>query len=179
MVYVALLRGINVGGHNKVEMSRLKAVFEQVGAQSVATYINSGNVVFQDSTHTPAELTKKLEAAIEEEFGFAVKVLLRSKKQIEDIVRVLPDSWVNDATTKCDIMFLWEHVAGEKILDQLAIKPEIDEVKYAGDAVLWRVDKKYVTKSGMMKLVGTELYKHMTIRNCNTVRKLFAIMKEL
>lgn len=178
MIYVALLRGINVGGNNKVEMPRLKAVFEQAGMQSVVTYINSGNVVFQDDTHMPIELMKKLEAAIEKEFGFAVKVLLRSKKQIEDIVRTLPDSWVNDATAKCDVMFLWEHVAGEKVLEQLVIKPEIDEVKYAGDAILWRVDKKYVTRSGLMRIAGSELYKHMTIRNCNTVRKLALLMSK-
>lgn len=178
MTYVALLRGINVGGNNKVEMPRLKMVFEQAGMQSVVTYINSGNVIFHDDAHAPAALMQKLETAIEKEFGFAVKVLLRSKNQIEDIIRALPDSWVNDAATKCDVMFLWEHVAGEKVLEQLTIKSDIDEVKYAGDAILWRVDKKYVTKSGMMKIVGTELYKHMTIRNCNTVRKLWNLMKE-
>lgn len=178
MIYVALLRGINVGGNNKVEMPRLKVVFEQTGMQSVVTYINSGNVVFQDAAHTPAELMKLLETAIEKEFGFAVKVLLRSEKQIEDIVHTLPDSWVNDATAKCDVMFLWEHVAGEKVLEQLVIKPEIDEVKYAGDAILWRADKKHVTRSGLMKVAGTDLYKHMTIRNCNTVRKILHLMKE-
>lgn len=178
MIYVALLRGINVGGNNKVEMPRLKAVFEQAGMRSVVTYINSGNVIFQDDMHAPAELMKKLEAAIEKEFGFAVKVLLRNKKQLEDIVRTLPDSWVNDANAKCDVMFLWEEVADKKVLEQLTIKPEIDEVTYAGDAILWRADKKHLTRSGLMRIAGTELYKHMTVRNCNTVRKLLNLMKE-
>lgn len=179
MIYVALLRGINVGGNNKVDMKQLKALFERVGLQSVKTYINSGNVIFQDSTYTPKVLSSLLEAEIEKEYGFAVKVLVRTFKDIENIVTTLPDSWVNDATMKCDVMFLWEGFDTPKVLDQLIIKPNIDDVKYVPGAILWRVDKKLVTKSGMMKIVGTDVYKHMTVRNCNTVRKLYGLMQEV
>ncbi len=80
---------------------------------------------------------------------------------------------------KCDIMFLWEHMDKPNILKQLTIKPEIEEVKYVSGAILWRVDRTSVTKSGMMKLVGTELYRHMTIRNCNTTRKLLELMNKI
>lgn len=176
MKYVALLRGINVGGNRRVEMKRLKVAFERVGMENVTTYINSGNVVFDNSVQSVAGTTKILETAIEEEFGFFVKVLVRDKSNIDTIAKALPSSWVNDDTMKCDAMFLWEKIATREVMNQLTIKPEIDDVKYVESTILWRVDRQDVTRSGMMKLVGTDLYAHMTIRNCNTLRKLAALM---
>lgn len=176
MVYVALLRGINVGGNNKIAMQQLRVAFEQVGMQSVTTYINSGNVIFVDTSHQPKELVKKLEAIIEKTFGFAIKVLVRDINNIQAIVNALPELWKNDSTMKCDVMFLWEAVANPTVIKQLTIKPEIDNVRYVAGALIWGVDRKNVTRSGIMKLVGTDLYRHMTIRNCNTARKLLERM---
>lgn len=176
MKYVALLRGINVGGNNKVEMKRLKETFETVGTTDVVTYINSGNIIFTDTTHSAKELVTLLEKAILKDFGFAVKVLVRDANNIHKVVKALPSDWKNDATMKCDVMFLWEKYDDKGVLDELTIKPGLDDVKYVDGAILWRVDKKNVTRSGMMKMVGTDLYKHMTIRNCNTARKLAALL---
>ena len=178
MKYVALLRGINVGGNNKVDMKQLKSAFEQAGMQSVRTYINSGNILFEHSETSKIALADQLEGVIEADFGFAVKVLVRSQADIRAITDELPDSWVNDASMKCDVMFLWEKVATDAVLQQVTIKPDIDSVKYVAGTILWSVDKKNVTRSGLMKLVGTDLYKHMTIRNCNTLRKIASMMNE-
>lgn len=177
MVYLALLRGINVGGNNKVDMKQLKVAFEEAGMTNVRTYINSGNIIFETKTTALPSLTSKLESVIESNFGFHVKVLLITFGTIETVVKALPDTWLNDSTMKCDIMFLWEHVNKPAVLDELRIKPEIEDVQYVAGAIIWRVDRKNVTKSGIARLVGTDLYKHMTIRNCNTVRKLYALMQ--
>jgi uncharacterized protein (DUF1697 family) len=177
MKYVALLRGINVGGNNKINMKQLKVAFEEVGMSNVSTYINSGNVLFSDDTHTNQELVKLLEAAITKTFSLSIKVLVRDLDNIKAVAKALPDTWKNDDTMKCDIMFLWESVDNPEVLKQLTIKPEIDEVKYVAGTILWRVDRENVTKSGLMKLVGTTIYAHMTIRNCNTVRKLLELMQ--
>lgn len=177
MIYVALLRGINVGGNNKVEMKRLKETFERVGLSGIKTYINSGNVIFSDNSREQKELADSLEKAIEEDFGFAIQLLLRSVDNIQTVVDAMPESWVNDATMKCDVMFLWEDVDSPRILDQLVIKPEMEDVKYMPGALIWRVDRPSITRSGMMRLVSSELYKKMTIRNCNTARKLLLLMK--
>ena len=64
MVYVALLRGVNVGGKNKMEMARLKATFEAAGMKDVTTYINSGNVIFSDNRRKPTTITKKIAAVV-------------------------------------------------------------------------------------------------------------------
>lgn len=176
MVYVALLRGINVGGKNKVDMKQLKAAFEEAGMSDVRTYINSGNVIFSSGNRTRAHLVLPLEKAITKRFGFTVPVLLRDVKNMRAIGKAIPNDWMNDSATKCDVMFLWDDVARPSVLKELQIKPEIDEVRYASGALIWRVDKQNVTRSGMMKLVGTPLYKRMTIRNVNTTRKLLELM---
>ncbi len=178
MTYVALLRGINVGGHRKVDMKQLKATFENAGMNDVQTYINSGNVIFRTDAADMAQLVDVLESAIQSAFGFPVMVVLRSADNIRKVVDALPESWVNGKDAKCDVMFLSEEVDSEEILEQLTIKPGIDDVKYVPGAVLWHVDRSKVTRSGMNKIIGTKLYAKMTIRNCNTVRKLDSLMNK-
>lgn len=171
MKYVALLRGINVGGNNKIDMKKLVTAMSGAGFDEVSTYINSGNIFF--SANDPeAKLTAKLEHLIKNEFGLDIKVLLRNKDIIDELTRSIPPEWTNGNEMKCDVMFLWDNFDDKSILEELTIKPEIDEVKYVHGALIWRVDRKNVTKSGMMKIVGTEIYRNMTVRNCNTVRKI-------
>ena len=177
MVYVALLRGINVGGKNKVDMKRLKGVFEEAGMTSVRTYINSGNVIFSSTIRARARLVGLLEKAVASRFGFKIDVVVRDIKSMRAVVDAMPSHWTNDKTMKCDVMFLWDEVARPSILKQLQFKPEMEDVRYASGALIWRVDRQNVTRSGMMKLVGTPLYKRMTIRNCNTARKLLQLME--
>jgi uncharacterized protein (DUF1697 family) len=177
MRYVALLRGINVGGKSKVEMARLKKVCEDLGFNDVLTYINSGNVIFT-TTGTKESLTKKIEQAIEHEFHIPVKVTLRTLKDIQTLDDMVPTSWVNNESMKTDIMFLWKPFDSKKVLDMVTIKPDIDEVVYTKGTLIWRVDRKHITKSGLLKIIGTELYKHMTVRNVNTLRKLRALMEQ-
>ncbi len=178
-IYVALLRGINVGGNNKVSMQTLKEVFEKAGMESVITYINSGNVIFKSKLSDPHKISEILEAAIHHQFKFNIKVVIKEMRTIKKIVETLPDSWKNDAEMKCDVMFLWNEVDKKEVIEDLTINSDIDNVKYVEGAVLWMVDKKNVTRSGIMKLVGTKLYSQMTIRNCNTARKIYSLMEGL
>ena len=179
MIYVALLRGINVGGNNKIHMKLLKETFERLGMESVITYINSGNVVFVDMKHSKEEITKILEEAIFMDFQLNIKVLLRSINDFEIMMKIIPESWKNDKRMRSDVLFLWEEIDRETLLDELKIKPQIDTVLYVPGAVLWTIDKSNITKSALNKLIGTGIYKKMTVRNVNTTRKLYKIMKEL
>ncbi len=179
MIYVALLRGINVGGKNKVDMKILKETFLRVGMKSVVTYINSGNVVFVEEGHTRAQISSLLEKAIFDDFQLEIKVLIRSIEDFEVIMKTLPDFWKNDKDMKSDVLFLWEEIDKETINTSLTIKQDIDMVLFTSGEVLWSVSKENVTRSGLMKVVGTGLYKKMTVRNVNTTRKIYEIMKEL
>lgn len=145
--------------------------------KSVRTYINSGNVIFSSSIRSKRQLSALLENAIVETFALEIPVLIRDIKSIRAVVEALPASWVNDKTTKCDVMFLWEDIDRPSIVSDLMIKPGLDDVRYESGALIWRVDGDKVTRSGLMKLAGTPLYKRMTIRNCNTARKLLELME--
>ncbi len=196
MVYVALLRGINVGGNNKVDMKRLKLAFELAGMQQVVTYINSGNIVFSWKDTEAAEATAAesrspeqkqerkhklagiLEDVILREFNLPIRVVIRSLEDIRGVIRHLPETWTNDDTMRSDVLFLWAEADAPEVLDELKFKPEIDRVLYAPDAVLWSVDRTNATRSGMQKLIGTKLYALMTVRNVNTTRKIHQLMEE-
>ncbi|HSX44077.1 MAG TPA: DUF1697 domain-containing protein [Candidatus Saccharimonadales bacterium] len=174
--YVALLRGINVGGKAKVEMPRLKTTFERIGLEQVSTYINSGNVIFR-SEEDPKKLVVKIETEIKKNFGLVVPVVIRSLKKIQAINSALPASWLNNTEVRTDILFLWEDVATPDVMNQIATKPKIDNVKYIDGTILWHVSRQNQTKSGLLKILGTPLYKRISIRNANTVRKLGDLME--
>lgn len=157
-------------------MVRLKGVFEKLGFSNVRTYINSGNVLFDTSKQSLTQLADSVEKVIHVEFGFEVRVVIRDFADLIKLEKSIPATWVNDATMKTDIMFLSESHDKKEILDQLTIKTDIDDVVYYPGTIVWRVDKQNVTRSGLMKLVGTDLYKHMTIRNVNTLRKLVSML---
>lgn len=178
MEYVALLRGINVGGKNKIDMNMLKQTFENAGMEDVVTYINSGNIIFSAGEGKSSELSRILEGAILQDFDLQIKVLLRNMEEFEKVMNVLPDTWKNDKEIKSDVVFLWEDIDDESLMERLKIRPEIDTVKYVPGVLLWSVERKNSGKSGLSKVVGTELYKQMTIRNVNTVRKIYDLMKK-
>ena len=177
MKYVALLRAVNVGGHGKIGMGELRAVVEASGMTSVRTYINSGNVVFETHLRGDQRIAEVLEAAIEKRFGLAIRVLVRDVDEIASVVDAVPPNWANDEATKCDVYFLWDDVDGPSILERLDFDPEMEDVRYTPGAVLRRVDRKDAARSHMTKVVGTPLYQRMTIRNCNTARRLLELMR--
>ena len=179
MIYVALLRGINVGGNSKVQMPKLKTTFERLGFTKVVTYINSGNVIFCDDTKTLNHMILDTEKAIVEDFGFAVRVVIRGINNIKKINDAIPNSWTNDSDQKTDVMFLWDEINSPEIINSIAVKPDIETIKYTNGVLLWNIARKNVTKGGVIKLNKSELYKKMTIRNVNTVRKLLELMKSV
>lgn len=176
-IHVGLLRGINVGGKNTVAMRELKVVFEQVRMRSVRTYINSGNVVFATRARSRASLAARLEKAVAAHFDLDVKVLVRDLDGMRALVQAMPPDWVNDQTMKCDVLFLRDEVDEPEIIDVLTTRPGIDHVRYVPGAVLWMVDRKHVTRSGMARIVGNPVYQQVTVRNANTARKLLELME--
>lgn len=174
--YIALLRGINVGGNNKIEMKKLKEVFEKSLFKNVLTYINSGNVIFESEERDEHRLRQKIEAILEENFGFKVRVVIRRANDIEKIDRAIPKDWQNDSKQKTDILFLWEEFDKKETLNLIKKVPGIDNLLYTSGAIVWNVDRKNYSKSGMNDFIGTVVYKNMTARNVNTVRKLARLM---
>ncbi|MFD0589508.1 DUF1697 domain-containing protein [Paenibacillus sp. GCM10027627] len=177
MVFVALLRGINVGGNNKIDMKLLKATFERSGMNNVVTYINTGNIIFSNESDSPAELSSILEKAILEDFGLSIKVLIRSKTNIEKIMASLPENWSNDQSMRSDVLYLWDEINTKTVMEQLPFREGIDRAIYVPGAVLWSYDRENAGKSGLNKVVGSKFYSFITIRNVNTARKIYALMQ--
>jgi uncharacterized protein (DUF1697 family) len=168
MKYLALLRGINVGGNNKVEMSKLKKVFESLGYTDVATYINSGNVIFTSNSDN----FSSVEPALEKAFGFKIKTIFHDAKNIQMICKKVPNEWVNNATQKTDVIFLWDEYDNKNSLKLIKTTPNVDTLLYVPGAIVWNLNREHIKQSSMHKFIGTDIYKNMTARNINTVRKL-------
>lgn len=172
MTYIAFLRGVNVGGNSIVSMAAIKEALVALGLSEVRTYINSGNVIFSTRSSTTKPLTARVEKALEQHTGIAIKVLLMDHKTLKKMVDAIPRHWVDDKTMRTYVLLLWKELDDRTILDRLPTKPGVDEVKYTPGAVVWRVDRENVSKSRMNRMVGTPLYKKITIRSANTMRKL-------
>lgn len=171
MNYVALLRGINVGGNKKVEMKKLKAVFEQHGCTKVSTYINSGNVIFTASL-SKAVLMEQVSKWIEEAFGFEVSTLIKTHQEMKEIAAAIPADWNNDEVHRSDVAYLFPAIDSPRVINELPFIKEYIDVRYVHGALYWRSARPDVMKSRMNKLIGHRLYKDMTMRNVNTARYL-------
>lgn len=174
--YVALLRGINVGGNNKIEMTKLKTSFEKLGHQHVTTYINSGNVIFTTRKSNIERIATEIENVIRCDFGLNIPVVIRDQQNIEKICKKIPVNWTNDAEHKTDIMFLWSEYVSRSTLRLIDTNPAVDTLLYVNGAIVWHLKKENYSKSKLNDLIGTKLYKNMTVRNVNTVRKLCELM---
>jgi uncharacterized protein (DUF1697 family) len=106
--YIALFRGINVGGRNKLPMRELTEVLETVGLDAVKTYIQSGNVVFQTHQSNLAELAEQITAAIEISHGFAPKILILSSRELEEAIAVNPFPEAEEHPKTLHLFFLDE-----------------------------------------------------------------------
>lgn len=176
MKYVALLRGINVGGNSTVDMQRLKKCFESLGYENVRTYINSGNVIFDTVEKKLTEHVDAIEKNLKQTFDFDIHLVVRDQKNIERLCEAIPAMWTNGTEQKTDVLFLWEEYDSRKSLKLIHANPSVDALVYVAGAIVWNLHRSNYAKSGMSKLLSTELYKKMTARNVNTVRKLAALM---
>lgn len=177
MKYVALLRGINVGGNNKVSMTDLRLAMEQSGFLDVTTYINSGNVLFSSDEQDIQMLRTTCERIIRNCSGVTTTALVISEQKFVSIAKAIDPKATNDSQMRCDVLFLWDAIDQAQIINQLPLRPAIDTVTYVPGAIIWSIDRQNVTRSGLSKMIGTTLYTQMTIRNCNTVRKLAALLE--
>ena len=171
MKFIALLRGINAGRNRRVEMKKLKMVFEMLGCANVLTYINSGNVFFE-SIMAQTAIQHKIEKALKNEFGFEIPTLVKTEKEMQQIAKAIPATWQNDTEQRTDVAYLFREMDSKKIINQLPVNKEFIDVRYVKGAVFWNVNRKNYNKSHLNKLIGHEIYQFMTVRNINTARFL-------
>jgi uncharacterized protein (DUF1697 family) len=176
--FVALLRGINVGGNNMIRMNSLRSSFERMGFKDVSTYINSGNIIFKTKEEDARRLESDVEKMLRKEYELDCKVVVRSFAEIARLIKSLPKTWGGDPEWKYNVIFLRHSIDSQKILEGFHPRPDIEEVTYYPGTLLWRARAKDVTRSAMVKLPGQKIYQEMTVRNLNTTKKLFELMKK-
>ena len=178
--YVALLRGINVGGKNIIKMTVLKTCFEELGFKNVGTYIQSGNVLFSAAGSDQARLTKRIEEALSQTFNYQSRVVVRSHKQMKEIVAKAPKGFGSDpATYRYDVIFLKDPLTAAKAMESVRTKEGVDQA-FKGNGVLYfsRLISK-ASQSHLIRVIAMPVYQSMTIRNWNTTTKLLNLMEKL
>ncbi|HRZ96121.1 MAG TPA: DUF1697 domain-containing protein [Paludibacter sp.] len=171
--FVALLRGINVGGNNIIKMAELKTCFEEMGFANVVTYIQSGNVLFDSNETDQLKLTQEIEKALSERFNYNSKAFLLSQQALIQIIKTAPDGFgIYPDEYRYDVIFLKPPLTAEEALSKIKTKEGVDFVT-AGNGVLYFSRLSAMSgQSQMTKMIGTAIYKEMTIRNWNTTTKL-------
>lgn len=177
--HLALLRGINVSGHNMIKMEALKTVLEDIGFKNVQTYIQSGNVFVDSDEENPAAVGFHIRQEIYRAFGYEVPVVVIGKEDLEACFKNSPYWKEKEADLKkLYVTFVSKVLSSNAIHDlkMSQVKPDeacIDAsriyIKYAVGAGKTRFDQKYIEK----KLNVTA-----TMRNWNTVTKLLEIFSE-
>jgi uncharacterized protein (DUF1697 family) len=176
--YLALLRGINVGGKNKVPMAELRACFEELGCEDVRTYIASGNVIFR-SGKSSADLAQEIESVLPQKFRLdstLVRVLVLSRDQLQDVVDRAPEGFGSTPDTYySDAVFLMG-IPADQALEIFNPREGVDTV-WPGELVIYsqRLSAQR-TKSRLSAIVASPLYKQMTIRSWATTTKLLELM---
>jgi uncharacterized protein (DUF1697 family) len=180
MKYVILLRGINVGGKNKVPMTSLKKCLEELGFCNVSTYIASGNVILA-SDKPVDEIKSRLEKALPEYFKLDddfVKVLVLTRDQLQFVIDNKPEGFGEQPEKYySDAIFLMD-IDSASIMPLFNPREGVDKV-WPGDGVIYsqRLSSQR-TKSRLNKIMATPAYKSMTIRNWNTTTKLLELLKK-
>jgi uncharacterized protein (DUF1697 family) len=179
-LYVALLRGINVGGNNLIRMPALKACFEAQGHGDVATYIQSGNVLFTSRSSNQRTLVRQIEKAVAETFACQSRVVVRSFEQLQQVVNAAPGGFGASPTIyRYDVIFLKDPLTADQAMKSVTARPGVDRA-VAGDGVLYysRLISR-ASQSHLSRIAGTPAYQNMTIRNWNTTGRLLDLMERM
>jgi uncharacterized protein (DUF1697 family) len=177
--FVALLRGINVGGNNVIPMAALAQTFEALGLDAVKTYIASGNVLFR-ADGDARKLEVRIERALTKAHRYDATVVLRSRDEMARVIDALPRAWRRPVPTqRYNVIFLRHEIDSESILDGLAPKQGIEEVTYCPGALLWSAKTSDLARTSMAKLSSKPIYKKVTVRNLNTAKKIFELMNAM
>ena len=176
--YALLVRGINVGGKNKVVMAQLRQELMELGLENVETYINSGNIFFDTNT-ARIQLVEDLKGFFERLYPFIQNFSLMSIEDYEEELRNLPDWWNHEMARK-DVLFYTEGVDVDQVIEKVNSLELVDEVLHFGNlGIFWgKLSEETYTKTAYHKhLLKMPFYRQITIRNAKTFDKIGQFLK--
>lgn len=173
--YVALLRGINVGGRQKLKMADLRALLSGLGYIDVATLLQSGNAVFTAADGSPERFAAEIQEQIAVEFGLTVTVMVRPVDDLRRVVEQIPFE-VRDPS-KCAVAFLASPVDRARIeaLDHVSFAPE---ELVAGEQELYLYFPNGMGRSKLLPILARDTFGPATVRNWNTITKLLGMAEK-
>ena len=176
--YVALLRGINISGKNKIPMAELKKEFERLGFIEVKTHMNTGNVVFSSGEEDIENITEQIGTTIKKQFGFDIPVFVISKEKLEDILHNAPEWWGNDNKEIYDnLIFIMPPVTFSDVYNEIGEpKEEFEKIMDYKETIFWSFSRKdYQKTNWWSKTASANISTKLTIRTANTVRKIVSM----
>ena len=178
--YIVFLRGINVGGKNKVTMPRLKAAFEENGFKDVTTYINSGNLLFSSDNQDTTSLKLQSEAIIQETFDLDIPVSIISAKELAASLESVPKWWGDgDKDMIHYAIFLIPPTTASQIIEVLGeVNPEFEKLASIGNTLYWSIPRTHSNQSKWSKISSSKVNRQVTIRNANTVKKMISLAQK-
>lgn len=181
MKYLVLLRGVNVGGKNKVSMAELKVHLSKAGFQDTSTYINSGNV-FVSSDQPAKMVARKVEEVLQQNFTLdtgLIKVRAFDLPIMETIVTKAPhDFGTQPSTYHSDVLFPLDGTTSADIMAITETNPDVDTAWEANGVVYYQRVSALRTRSRLSKIIDKPVYKEITIRSWNTTIKLLALLRQ-
>lgn len=176
--YIALLRGINVGGKNKVSMRELKEILEHNGFYDVVTYINSGNIIFSSENTDEKKLKEDWEELIENNFQLKIPVLIISVNDLISAFNHAPAWWDKDNDSKHNAIFILPPTSVNEVFNGVGeIMPEYEKVDYYGRVIFWSAPITTFSRTRWSKVVKSSVYNSITIRNANTIKQILQLAK--
>ena len=175
--YLALLRGINVGGKGLVKMADVREALLQSGFEGVSTYIQSGNVLFESNNNDTQVLGHRIESVIHDHFSLHTEAAVFTSAQWQAIIAAAPAWWGHKDGFKHNLLIMiGEHRMDEVMAAVGALKPEYELIT-PGESVLYQsISLQFFGRATSGKLASNPIYKKMTIRNYNTATKLAALL---
>jgi len=177
-IYVALLRGINVGGKNIIKMIDLKGCFEGLSLENVATYIQSGNVIFSTGEAEQPSLEDRLEKALSSAFHYESTVVVRSYEEMKNTVNQAPPGFGSEPDTyRYDVIFLKQPLTSSEAMRSITTREGVDQA-FGAEGVLYfsRLISR-ASQSRLTRIISLPIYQNLTIRNWNTTTKLASLMQ--
>lgn len=175
MKYVAFLRGINVGGKNKIKMETLRETCSALGFENVKTYINSGNIIFETGKTDDKKLAAKIETAIETEFGLNIKVIVRTIDEIKEIVGNNPFDGEFENDKDVHVFFLDAEMPKEKAEMLLSNNTETERYAVQNREIFCHLRIGVLDSLMGKDYIGKKLKISATARNWRTVNKILEI----
>lgn len=176
--YIALLRGINISGRNKVPMAELKKCFEALGFMEVKTCLNSGNVIFSGEEADTAALTDQIERMIQRQFSLKIPVFVIPQEDLADILCHAPGWWGTENTEIYDnLIFILPPATFTDVYQEIGEPKEgLEQIQEYKTAVFWSFHRKDYQKTNWWpKTISADIGSKLTIRTANTVRKIVSV----